>query len=490
MSPTTILIPARRLLARPGLDPARYHARVTVSADRIVAVASEAGMEGEQDQVPDHLVMPALANAHDHGRGVHYFAQGGRDQPLEAWLPSIYFQPDVDPYLNAVVSIGRHLCAGIASAVHCHMVNRPEMFDDEIRGIARAANETGIRLALMAPMRDRNLLAYGPDQELLSLIPLAERADVVEQWGTPPLPPREQVARVQRLGEELDNALVEVLFGPVGPQWASEPLLRLVAAESERTGRRIHMHLLETLYQREWADATYPRGLVRFLDDIGLLSSRLTVAHGTYLRADEIELLAARDVILSLNTCSNLRLRSGIAPARQFLAAGLAMGIGLDALALDDDNDALRELRLTRLLHSGPGFTDGISEGQLFAAAMNIGARAVTGACDHGAVVPGAPADLMLLDYGTLADDVMDGLMDETEMILARGSSRHVHSLYVAGRKVVDAGRVLTVDMVACEAELRRQIFASRAQLFGSRRLVRTYEDALRRFYQEKRHIR
>jgi len=74
------------------------------------------------------------------------------------------------------------------------------------------------------------------------------------------------------------------------------------------------MHLFETQAQREWADAVYPEGLVCRLDEIGFLSPRLTVAHGVWLKEDECALLAERGVTVSVNTSSNLRLRSGIAP--------------------------------------------------------------------------------------------------------------------------------------------------------------------------------
>ena len=49
-------------------------------------------------------------------------------------------------------------------------------------------------------------------------------------------------------------------------------------------------------YQRQWADANYPGGVVRMLDDIGLLSPRLTLAHCVWARPEELELLAERGV--------------------------------------------------------------------------------------------------------------------------------------------------------------------------------------------------
>ena len=60
-----------------------------------------------------------------------------------------------------------------------------------------------------------------------------------------------------------------------------------------------------------------------------------------HLREDECELLAEHGVIVSVNTSSNFRLRSGIAPVGQFLRTGVRFGAGLDAQPMDDDDDGL-----------------------------------------------------------------------------------------------------------------------------------------------------
>ena len=61
----------------------------------------------------------------------------------------------------------------------------------------------------------------------------------------------------------------EVQYGPNGPQWCSDALLEAIAEASARNGRRIHMHLLETRYQRAWADAAHPEGVVRHRRGLG-----------------------------------------------------------------------------------------------------------------------------------------------------------------------------------------------------------------------------
>ncbi len=71
--------------------------------------------------------------------------------------------------------------------------------------------------------------------------------------------------------------MFDVQYGPNGVQWCSDALLEAVADASQHTGRRVHMHLLETRYHRAWMDAEYPGGLVKYLDSIGLLSPPLSL---------------------------------------------------------------------------------------------------------------------------------------------------------------------------------------------------------------------
>jgi cytosine/adenosine deaminase-related metal-dependent hydrolase len=139
------------------------------------------------------------------------------------------------------------------------------------------------------------------------------------------------------------------------------------------------MHLFETAYQKEWASAAYPAGLLTHLDAIGLLSERLTVAHGVHLDEADCALLAARGVHVSVNTSSNLRLRSGLPPVERFLRHGVRFGLGLDGMAFDDDEDALRELRVAWRLARGWGAEEVLSLDRLLDAALIDGRKAILG---------------------------------------------------------------------------------------------------------------
>ena len=206
-----------------------------------------------------------------------------------------------------------------------------------------------------------------------------------------------------------------------------------------------------------------PGGIVRHLDEIGLLGPRLTLAHCTWARPDELALIAERGATIAVNTSSNLALKSGIAPVAEMLRQGCRVAMGLDGLGFDEDDDALREMRLAHTLHRGWGYDSTMSAAQLWAFAARHGRRSVLGIDGGGRIAPGEPADLLLLDYEALDDDCLFGDIDPWQLLLARGHGGYVDRLLVGGRTVVSGGQVVTVDEPGLRAELLAQVRANLA---------------------------
>jgi cytosine/adenosine deaminase-related metal-dependent hydrolase len=480
---------AERLLQRPGREPAIRDARIGIAGARIGEVQAGTAPEPGQLGGPGTIALPALCNAHDHGRGLRPSSYGVADDAVEVWVAGTYTMPPLDPYLVAAVALGRMAASGVASLVHCHLFRPPERLLAEAEAVARAARELGVRVAFVAPLRDRHRLGYGADAAILGHMDPARRAEIEAQWRRPLPDPRDQLQAVGEIAARFAGELFHVQYGPIGVEWCSDGLLESVAAESARTGARVHMHLLESRYQREWADRAYPQGIVRHLDRLGLLTPRLSVAHGVWLRPDECALLAERGVAISVNATSNLRLRSGIAPVAAMLGARMDVALGMDSLSLDDDDDMLRELRLAYRLHRGFGLDEHFDKPALFRAATCCGPAIVAGAQGFGSIAPGGVADVLLLDYAAMAADAIDEICDETEILLARAASGHVRALVVAGRKVVADGRVTGLDLPAAERALAAQAKQFAGPLAALRSTLEAYQAGLRRFYRAGGHI-
>jgi len=423
---------------------------IEIDGERIGALRPCAGASK-----PRLLAMPALVNAHDHGRAVRTSSIGASGKPLEAWLQYLALFPSVDPYLAAAVALGNSALGG-AGIVMMHYT-RAQGFTDlptEVAEVARAARDVGVRVGFAVSMKDRNPIGYGPPESLLDALPQEAREEIIGRFVRPPLAPKDYIKLVEDVAAAADGPTFNVQYGPNGVQWCSDALLEAVAEASSLSGRRIHMHLLETRYQRGYLDQLYGGNVVKFLDSIGLLSPRLTLAHCVWTRPDELELLAARGVTISTNSSSNLKLRSGVAPVAKMLGCGCRVAMGIDGGALDDDDDMLRELRLTHLLHLGSGFTPKVNESDMLSVASKTGRLSVTNSAEGGLVEAGAPADLLLLDYDALDDDALRDDIDPVNILFSRATARHMRELVVAGRSVVRDGRVLGVDLEAARKEV------------------------------------
>jgi len=448
------------LLAEPGSAPALANRRIAFRGAQIASIDALPGpVTGAR-----RLVMPALSNAHDHARTFRSATLGAFAKPLEAWLPYLGVLPGVDPYLCAATSFARSVRHGVTHLmVHYTRVQGGMPYVDEALAVARAARDVGIHIGFAVSLRDRNGMGLCDDATMLAALRPSLREPVAQRLSVRPVAPAEQLAVVDAVAAALaaDTSLqphVTLQYGPTAVQWCSAPLLEAVAEASHASGHPVHMHLLETRYQREWADQAFPQGIVKHLDEIGMLSPRLTLAHCTWARPEELALLAERGVTIAVNTSSNLGLKSGMAPLGEMLRQGCRVAMGMDGMAFNEDDDALHEMRLAYALHRGWGFDNSVSPAQLWAFATQNGRRSVRGAAadatQGGTLQPGMAADLLVLDWDALDDDPLFDDIDPLDLLLARGRGLHIREVMAAGRHVVRDGAVTGIDEPAMKVEL------------------------------------
>ncbi len=446
-------LPAAWIWPRPWAEPPRPGGRLVLSGGRVAEVAAA-------PPTGDLIWLPGLVNAHDHARGIGPLTYGAQDAPLEAWLWDLWRAPRTDPYLTHLVAFGRMALSGVTTVV-VNFLPQGAGVVAEARAAAQAARDVGLRLSLVVPVIDGNLAGYDGGAAVRAAISETEWAELRAAQELPPV--AEQIAAVRAVADAVDDETTVTQYGPPGPQWCAPPALQEVGAAAAADGRRVHMHLLETGAQRRWMDDRYPDGLPALLESAGLLNARLTVAHGVWLREAEAKALAKAGAVLVLNTSSNLRLGSGQADGAMLARCGLALALGIDGLALDDDDDMLREMRLaTRIL--GPrGFaSDGLSGAAVLRAAFSSGRLAHDGQAARG-IEAGAEADLVGLSVETMAADRVDDA-PETLAALTCGRARRaaVREVIVGGRRIVTEGRLASVDLPAAEAALAAEARANR----------------------------
>jgi cytosine/adenosine deaminase-related metal-dependent hydrolase len=448
-----------------GIDRG-LHDNVVLRHDNGIITSISA--EAPSTSGPRSLVLPAFVNAHDHARAT-VSSFGAIGMPLESWILRSALGTPVDPYLTAASALARSARAGCAAMmVHYTRPSGTMPLVEEAKAIARAAADVGIRIAFAIAVRDQNPVVYGDEAPVLSGLAADDRKTIEELFVRAPMSPKAYIELTDAIAAAISGPKVDVQLGPAGVQWCSKPLLEAVAENSALTGRRIHMHLLETIYQRAWADANFPDGVVRYLRDIGFLSERLTLAHGIHARPEEIEIIAASGARIVTNFSSNMHLRSGLAPIAAAHKCGCAIAVGVDGLALDEDDDVLREMRLVQMMHGGLGFNRTWTPAEFFSLAIANGRKA-TGAPGTGALVSGAPADFVTVDLDRLdRDQIMP--VDPIDLLFARGNASLLRDVVVDGRLIASEGRCAGVDLPAIERELRGIYRASAGKHSGFQR--------------------
>ncbi|MCA1380733.1 MULTISPECIES: amidohydrolase family protein [Bradyrhizobium] len=432
---------------------------------------------------PRSFVIPAFVNAHDHARATAS-SFGAVGMPLESWILRTALGSPVDPYLTAVSALARSAKAGCAAMmVHYTRPSGTMPLLDEAKAIAKAASEVGIRMAFAMAVRDQNPVVYGDAEPVLSGLPGDDRKTIEDLFVRAPLSPKAYIELTDAIAAAIAGPMVDVQLGPAGVQWCSKPLLEAVAENSARTGRRIHMHLLETVYQRAWADQHFP-DMVRWLRDVGFLSGRLTLAHCIHARPEELEMIAASGARIVTNFSSNMHLRSGLAPIAAAHRCGCAIAVGVDGLALDEDDDILREMRLVQMVHGGLGFKATWTPAEMFSLAIRNG-RHATGAPGNGELAAGNPADYVVIDLDRLdRDQIMS--VDPMALLFARGNASLVKEVVVAGRTIARDGVCTGVDLPAIERESRAMYRANVGKLDSFRRMWPSLSDRLRGWFEQQ----
>ncbi len=430
------------------------------------------------------LITPALANAHDHARPLSPTSFGAANRPLESWLLRLASMTPQDPYTAAAAPFARAARSGCTSIMaHYTRAHGPMPYPDEVKIVARAATDVGVQVAFAIAMRDMNPLVYGDHSAMVKRIPEAVRDEVIRIFGAPLLPVKAQMDLVEATAAAAHGPRFNVQYGPNGMQWCSRALLEAIAEASERTGRRVHMHFLETRYQREWADTHAPQGAARYLKEIGLLSPRLTLAHCVWANDEDLELIAESGTTIATNASSNLHLRSGIAPIGKAIRMGCKVAVGLDGSALDEDDDMIREIRLGHFLHAGWGFEENVAREKYLIDAIQHG-RMANGFQGTSQVEEGAPADFIEFDLDTLdRDKIMP--VDPLDYLFARATRAHIKRVVADGKVIVSDGDVLGVDLAALETEMRERYRRQMPMRDGFLAAWPTLDQAVIAFYRD-----
>lgn len=384
----------------------------------------------------DHVVVPGLINTH------HHFYQtltravpGAQDTGLFDWLRTLYpiwarMTPD-DVQISTQTALAELALSGCTtSSDHQYLFPNGSGVSDQVR----AAEAIGIRFHVA-----RGSMSLGESKGGLPPDSVVQDEDEI-------LEDTENV--ITTFHDPKPGAMIRVVVAPCSPFSVTAELLRESAAQARRHNVHMHTHVAETLDEEAFCFETSGRRPVEFMEDLGWAGDDVWFAHGVYVSDEEIKRMAANGTGVAHCPTSNMRLASGIAPVRQYLASGVRLGIGVDGSASNDGNHLIGEARqmmlLSRLSASPP-----LQGGELLTARDALrtatrGSASVLGRDDIGTLEVGKCADFIAVDLNRLE---YAGAWHDPVASLLFSSPTTVDMNYVHGRAVVKERQLVGVDL-------------------------------------------
>lgn len=185
-----------------------------------------------------------------------------------------------------------------------------------------------------------------------------------------------------------------------------------------------------------------------WLDKIGALTPKMIAAHSAWLTMNEVRLMGAAGMSVSLCAVSNMKLATGgVAPVPEFLQNGVNVTIGTDSNNTNNSLDMFSEMKIAGLLHKSARWDATVTPAQQLLDFCTInGAKAIGMADKLGSIEPGKFADIVILDGK--APNMRPFLPENLVANIAySASSLNVKTVLCQGDVVVEDSKIKTLDM-------------------------------------------
>jgi 8-oxoguanine deaminase len=395
------------------------------------------------DEVLDlkgHVVLPGLVNTH------HHFYQtltravpAAQDANLFNWLKTLYpiwakMRPE-DIFTSTQTALAELALSGCTTAAdHLYLYPNGSKLDDEIA----AASEIGLRL-----QASRGSMSLGESQGGL---PPDSVVDTEENIL------KDSQRLIEKYHDASPGAMTQIVLAPCSPFSVTTELMKQSAKLARKYGVHLHTHLAETEDEEKFCIERFGKRPVEYMQEVGWVGEDVWFAHAVWVNGEEIKTFAKHKCGVAHCPTSNMRLASGIAPLKEYLAAGVNVGLGVDGSASNDGAHLLSEVRNAMLVSrlkegiTGYSLSDDPNRKLMTARqALYLGTRggaAVLGRNDIGSLEAGKCADFFAVNLNQLG---FAGMHDPVSAIVF-GQPVNVDYTVVNGKFVVREGQLITVD--------------------------------------------
>ncbi len=433
---STLLVKNAALLVR--MDDRREtipNGGMLIQDRSIVQVGPTSSLPTTADEVIDAggmILMPGLVNTHHHlYQTLTRAVPAAQNAVLFQWLKTLYpiwaGLTSEAVYTSAQVGLAELMLSGCTTASdHLYIYPNDARIDDEIR----AAQEIGIRFHA-----SRGSMSLGESKGGLPPDRVVENEEAIL---------RDTRRAIETYHDYQPYAMTRIVVAPCSPFSVTPELMRESANLARAYKVHLHTHLAETIDEEAFCLEKFGHRPVGYAETLGWIGDDVWFAHGVHISPSEIKEMAHSHTGVAHCPSSNMRLASGIAPIRQYLDAGVPVGLGVDGSASNDGSHLLAEARMAMLLQRVMGNPAGLSAEE----ALWIGTRGgaeVLGRDDIGELSPGKAADFIGLRLDTL--DYAGAAVHDPLAATIFCQPRGVDLSVINGRIVVKEGRLLTLDL-------------------------------------------
>lgn len=408
LSPGAVAIDGADIVAvdTPDAIAARFDARETIDASR-------------------EVILPGLINTHTHAPMVMYRGLAD-DLALMDWLQKYIFPAEAKTVSPEMVRIGTRLAA--LEMIESGTTTYADMyyFEEEI---ARTTRDAGLRGVL---------------GETIIQFPVADAKT-----------PAEGLARTESyINAFKDDALITPAVAPHSMYTLDQATLTACSTLARKYDVPVLIHVAETADELKIAHQQHQATPVGYLEAIGFWTPRTLVAHGVWVNDEDIQILKRRGIGVSHNPESNMKLASGAAPVTKYLAAGVALGLGTDGAASNNELDMFGAMRqaafLAKLTTRDPTAVPAATALEM---ATIGGARALGMERTIGSLEAGKRADLIVVSMDSARQTPMYDPVSHL-VYVTRGDD--VRTTIVNGKVLMKDRQLRTLDRASVLADARK----------------------------------
>lgn len=400
--------------------------KVIVDIGRTHELRRKYGRGYEKIDAEDRIVTPGLINTHQHA-AMSLLRGYADDLPLQEWLekwiwPIEKHMTAHDVYIGALLTAIESIMGG-TTTVNTMYHYTPE--ENEAKAFADAGLRGVIGHVCFSWRKNE-------DREALE--------DLAKNW------------------HNKADGLIRVSVDPhapysVDPEYMKE--LKVIREElnnkygSEKAPIICHIHAAETSDEmekiRKAFKLQFKNGVMAYLDSLGVLDERLIAAHCVALTDKDMAIMNKRNVKVSHNPISNLKLASGISPVPKMLKKGITVSLGTDSPCSNNTADMFEIMKTTAIIHKGINKNPTVMPAeQVLEMATIEGAKALSWENEIGSIEVGKKADLSII---SLKRPHLCPLYSEASHLVYAAKASDVETVIINGRIVMENGKLTMLNI-------------------------------------------